>query len=142
MKGNDGANLLEQFGKSLSVADVAQFLNLSPASVRKYASSLGGVEVIPGKLRFFERVLEERLNAQSGKQERCAKVARQCDGQGRQTTEVVPRRQSGVKTPSNGLGTGGKTASSPSGDTATGDPFNLLGPRMGDEVSPERPVPV
>lgn len=107
MEGSDGPNLLEQFGKAMSVVEVAEFLKLSPASVRKHARELGGIEVIPGKLRFFQNILEGRLHAQLGEEERRPSVARQCDGTRQTKPQVVSGRQPGVQASGDGLGGGG-----------------------------------
>lgn len=131
MSGEDGSTRLEAYAEMMTVAEVAEFLRLSPASVRKYAKELGGVEVIPGKLRFSRRMLEEKVHAQLGTEERRTQVAWNGNGQRRETPPVVPGRQSHIKTYGNSLGAGGKEEDATDTEQCQPDPFNLLGARVG-----------
>ena len=56
-------DLSEIFGKSYTPQELAQWLNLDPRTVNKYADRWGGVEVAPGKMRFFEKRIKEVINA-------------------------------------------------------------------------------
>ena len=51
-------------GRAITPQELARFLKLDVRTVRKYASRWGGVEVTPGKIRFFEKRVKEVLHAE------------------------------------------------------------------------------
>ena len=56
-------NLFEQLGRSMTVKEVAEFLNLDMATVRKYYLQLGGVR-FGTAYRFFERRIIDAIQTQ------------------------------------------------------------------------------
>ena len=126
LKGGAGAQLHETYGKAMSVADVAKFLNLDPRTVRSHAAELGGIEVIPGTYRFFELRLKEILNAKLGDEERNPAMAGVSHGQRKAEAQVVPGRHTRVKTGGNSLGTVGERSHAPHASGIGADPYNLL----------------
>ena len=56
------SKLEEDVGRMLTAPEVARILRLDPRTVRKYARALGGLEVLPGRVRFFEH----RIRAAAG----------------------------------------------------------------------------
>ncbi|MHC1753140.1 hypothetical protein [Humidesulfovibrio sp.] len=55
--------LLNEFGESMTPQKVAIFLGVDVRTVKKYGGSLGGVEVTPGRWRFFENRIRRFIDA-------------------------------------------------------------------------------
>lgn len=47
-------DLREELGRALTSQEVGELFGIAPRTVRKYSDRLGGVEIAPGCLRFFE----------------------------------------------------------------------------------------
>ena len=62
--------LNEELGAPLTPQDVARIFSLDVTTVRKYAEILGGVEVTPGCLRFFENRIRELVYADRNEETR------------------------------------------------------------------------
>lgn len=56
-------NLEQNLGAPITPTALARWLNLNPQTVRKYAHRWGGMELAPGKIMFFERLVEESIRA-------------------------------------------------------------------------------
>lgn len=56
--------LEHQYGHALKPEELAQFLNVDVLTVMRDPGWWGGLEVAPGKIRFFQKKIEERLDAQ------------------------------------------------------------------------------
>jgi len=125
LQGGAGTQLHETFGRAMSVADVAKFLDLDPRTVRSHAAELGGIQ-IAGTYRFFEHRLKEIIDAKLGDEERNPAMAGVSHGQRKTEAQVVHRRHTRVKKGSDSLGAlnAGDHASQPGG--AGADPYNLL----------------
>jgi len=50
-----------ELGKALKPSEVSNFFNIDVRIVRKYAKSLGGIEIYPGTYRFFSNVIARIL---------------------------------------------------------------------------------
>jgi hypothetical protein len=55
------AEIKEQVGPAVTPKQLAELLGLDPKTVIKYAHVWGGVEVLPGTVRFFENLVKERI---------------------------------------------------------------------------------
>ncbi|WP_169725744.1 hypothetical protein [Maridesulfovibrio bastinii] len=88
-------SLTEKLGVPLTPDEAGKILGVSGNSMRKHYRRWGGVEVVPGNIRFFENILEEKINANI---RQTAEVGSSCEGgktiQGRKSREVVSRRKS------------------------------------------------
>ena len=60
-------DILTDFGRPMSVTDVAQIFSVSPNTIRKYYLTFGGVELPSGKYRFFENRIRKLIDG-----EKCA----------------------------------------------------------------------
>jgi len=50
-----------EFGRCITDIELARYINVDVRTLRKYADWLGGVMVMPGKYRFFENLLKEKI---------------------------------------------------------------------------------
>ena len=82
--------LTEIYGRSIKPNELAKFLGIDRRTVVKYGRRWGGVEVSPGKLRFFENRIKEVLNAKFDKETWKEPLPSERDGQRSLQTEVVP----------------------------------------------------
>lgn len=46
-------DIKQEYGKALTPSELAAIISVSPNTVRKYHQRWGGIEVAPGKIRFF-----------------------------------------------------------------------------------------
>ena len=69
-------DLKEELGAALTPKEVAKLFGVDPRTVKKYADILGGVEVVPGRLRFFENQIRRFIHANGNLATRCSEVAR------------------------------------------------------------------
>jgi hypothetical protein len=68
-------NLQEELGKALTPQQVAELFGIDARTVRKYSERLGGVEVAPGCLRFFEKRIREIVYADANDSTRRCSMA-------------------------------------------------------------------
>jgi len=70
-------DLEETFGRCITDKELASYLQVDVRTLRKYASFLGGVMVLPGKYRFFENLIKERIEkyAELNQEKRCSPVS-------------------------------------------------------------------
>jgi len=54
-------DLEKQYGRCITDMDLARYFQVDVRTLRKYAQELGGVMILPGKYRFFENLLRERI---------------------------------------------------------------------------------
>jgi hypothetical protein len=81
------------YGRSIKPKVLADFLGLDQRTVIKYADFWGGVQVSPGRYRFFENRIKEILDdAWFDKQTREKALEGQHHGRGRFAPKSVPGR--------------------------------------------------
>ena len=69
-------DLEAEFGRCITDVELAKYINVDVRTLRKYADWLGGVMVMPGKYRFFENLLKEKIkNAEPNQKKRCPSVS-------------------------------------------------------------------
>jgi DNA-directed RNA polymerase specialized sigma subunit len=69
-------DLEAEFGRCITDVELAKYINVDVRTLRKYAAWLGGVMVMPGKYRFFENLIKEKLkNAEPNHEKRCPSVS-------------------------------------------------------------------
>ncbi len=69
-------DLEAEFGRCITDIELAKYINVDVRTLRKYADWLGGVMVMPGKYRFFENLLKEKLkNAEPNHEKWCPSVS-------------------------------------------------------------------
>ena len=65
-----------EFGRCITDIELAKYINVDVRTLRKYADWLGGVMVMPGKYRFFENLIKEKIqNAEPNHEKRCPSVS-------------------------------------------------------------------
>ena len=84
--------LESQFGRSIKPKELADFLGIDRRTVIKYADLWGGVQVSPGRYRFFENRIKEILNAWLDNETREKALEGQHHGRGPTAAKAVPRR--------------------------------------------------
>lgn len=67
--------LEEELGRTMTPQQLAKMLGVCTNTVRKYRDRWGGVEVVPGKLRFFENKVREAIHASTDYEIQSASVA-------------------------------------------------------------------
>jgi len=84
----------QKYGRPLTAQQVGLMLGLDPRTVRKYAANLGGVEIFPGTVRFFEKLLKERIDhALDYNEERNKEISALCDGRREKKIRSTYRRR-------------------------------------------------
>ena len=69
-------DLEAEFGRCITDIELARYINVDVRTLRKYADWLGGVMVMPGKYRFFENLIKEKINnAEPNHKKRCPSVS-------------------------------------------------------------------
>jgi hypothetical protein len=69
-------DLEAEFGRCIADVELAKYINVDVRTLRKYADWLGGVMVMPGKYRFFENLIKEKIkNAEPNHEKRCPSVS-------------------------------------------------------------------
>ena len=69
-------DLEAEFGRCITDIELARYINVDVRTLRKYAGWLGGVMVMPGKYRFFENLIKEKIkNAEPNHEKRCLSVS-------------------------------------------------------------------
>jgi hypothetical protein len=93
------------YGRSIRPQELADFLGLDRRTVIKYADRWGGVQVSPGRYRFFENRIKEMLNdAWFNNQTREKALASQHHGRRDVVSKTVSGRNQKVVPQSRGLG--------------------------------------
>jgi len=93
------------YGKSIRPGELAKFLGLDRRTVIKYADKWGGVQVSPGRYRFFENRIKEILNdAWFDNQTWKKALEGQHHGRGRVASKAIPGRNQKVVPRSRGMG--------------------------------------
>jgi hypothetical protein len=96
--------LTEIYGRSIKPGELAKFLGIDRRTVVKYAPRWGGVEVSPGKLRFFENRIKEVLNAKFDKETWKEPLPSERDGQRKSKRKAVSGFQQKIISGSGNLG--------------------------------------
>ena len=69
-------DLETEFGRCITDVELAKYINVDVRTLRKYADWLGGVMVMPGKYRFFENKIKEKIeNAEINHEKWCSPVS-------------------------------------------------------------------
>jgi hypothetical protein len=55
-------DLKSELGRCITDIELAKYFDVDVRTLRKYADWLGGVMVMPGKYRFFEKRIKEKIN--------------------------------------------------------------------------------
>lgn len=100
------AELESLYGRSMTPTELADFLGIDSRTVIKYADRWGGVEVCPGKYRFFENRIKEVLDAKFNNKTRRETVERKCNGEGRKARQTVLGCHKKILSKSGSLGKG------------------------------------
>ncbi len=101
-------SLEEEYGRFVKPEELAAFLGVDTRTVKKYSDLWGGIEVSPGKLRFFDKVIRRKLDAQFNKQKRQEALACGCDGQRPAKRKTIQGQLKGRIPGSSPMGKGGK----------------------------------
>ena len=93
------------YGRSVRPGELAKFLGLDRRTVIKYADKWGGVQVSPGRYRFFENRIREILNdACIDKQTWKKALEGQHHGGGRVASKIISGRNKEIVPRSRGMG--------------------------------------
>jgi len=87
------SDLKEKFGRPIPASELAAFFGVDLRTLKKYAHLWGGIEVAPGRLQFFEKLVEDRINAQLYQKTREASGEGSCHGSGKIEREAFSGRQ-------------------------------------------------
>ena len=69
-------DLEAEYGRCISDKELARYFDIDVRTLRKYAAFLGGVMVMPGKYRFFEKRIKEKINnAEPNQKKWCPSVS-------------------------------------------------------------------
>jgi hypothetical protein len=118
--------LEQEYGRAYTPQELGKLVNLDPRTVIKYHERWGGVEVAPGKWRFFDKGIKEVLNAKQGFEKRHGKIQGERDSSGTDTSKTVSGREQKVASGRSGMGKGNKKAI---GTEAIPDPYGIFGNR-------------
>ena len=69
------ASLEQDYGRAIKPEELAAFLGVDRRTVIKYSDRWGGIEVSPGKFRFFEKLIRRKIDAQFNNETWKEKVA-------------------------------------------------------------------
>jgi hypothetical protein len=100
------AELESIYGRSITPKELAKFLGIDIRTVVKYAYIWGGVEVCPGKYRFFENRIKEVLDAKFNNETRRETMARNRHVQRRKAGQTVSGCHKKILSESCSLGKG------------------------------------
>ncbi|MBC8420340.1 MAG: hypothetical protein H8E10_17280 [Desulfobacterales bacterium] len=93
------------YGRSIRPGELGKFLGLDRRTVIKYADKWGGVQVSPGRYRFFENRIKEILNDAWFSNQTWEKTLEgQHHGRGRVAPKIVSGRNKEVLPRSRGMG--------------------------------------
>ena len=96
--------LTQLYGRSITPQELAKFLGIDDRTVKTHAHIWGGVEVSPGKFRFFEDRVRGVLDGKCDKEKGKIEVPGKCNGQGGNKPKTVSRCINEIKEGSNSLG--------------------------------------
>jgi len=114
--------LQDTYGKAYTPQEFASFLEIDPRTVIKYYRRWGGIEVSPGKFRFFENIIKEVLeNAKQNHQTGSKEMERQFNVKWSKTGQVVSRQYKEISSGSCSMGKG-----NPEYASKEHDPHGLL----------------
>ena len=102
------STLEQNYGRAIKPDELATFLGVDRRTVIKYSNRWGGIEVSPGKYRFFEKLIRRKIDAQFNNEKRKEKMAGHSDGQRPKKGQIVPRQFKGSLSGSSFMGKGGK----------------------------------
>jgi hypothetical protein len=98
------------YGRCIPDIELAKYLGVDVRTLRKYAAGLGGVMVMPGKYRFFENLLKEKIkNAELNHEKRCLPVPGKCSNSEKtrkKETKAISGRQQKIAQKSSLMGGG------------------------------------
>ncbi len=97
-------DLEDRYGRSVTAQELSNFLGVDRRTVIKYADRWGGVEVVPGRLRFFEKRIEEKLNAEFNREARQTPLASERTSKRDKPSKTIPGRYKDLKTASGAVG--------------------------------------
>ncbi len=103
-------SLKEEYGAIITPKELSEFLGLDQRTVIKYADKWGGIEVSPGKYRFFEKLIRRKINAKFNKEERSKTLEGSCHGKGEKNGKAFPGQLHGYETSSSAMGKRNKGA--------------------------------
>ncbi|WP_321493965.1 hypothetical protein [uncultured Desulfobacter sp.] len=103
------ATLEQDYGRVIKPEELATFLGVDRRTVIKYSNRWGGIEVSPGKYRFFEKLIRRKIDAQFNNEKRKEKVAGHSNGQWPKKGQIVSRQLKGSLSGSSSMGKGGKS---------------------------------
>ncbi len=83
------ASLEKKYGHAIKPEELAEFFGLDRRTVIKYSDRWGGIEVSPGKYRFFEKVIRRKLDAKFNNEKRKEEMAGHSDGQQSEKGEAI-----------------------------------------------------
>lgn len=101
-------SLKETYGNVLTDVELSEFLGIDPRTVKKYADIWGGVEVSPGKFRFYEKVIRRRLDANIDNEAWQKALEGSCRPKWKKKRKAVSRPDNRVQEKCNIMGNGGK----------------------------------
>jgi len=94
------------YGRSIEPKELAKFLGLDTRTVIKYADKWGGVEVCPGKYRFFDKLVRRKIDAQFNNETRRETLERNHYGQRPKARQTVSGCHKRILSESGSLGKG------------------------------------
>jgi hypothetical protein len=101
-----------EYARCITDIELAKYMNLDVRTLRKYADWLGGVMVMPGKYRFFENLLKEKIkNAEPNQKKWCPSVSSERSGSReswKKEAKALPRRQQEIIQKRTNVGGGNK----------------------------------
>ena len=97
-------DLEELYGKAITPQELGRFLNLDPRTVIKYADRWGGIEVSPGKIRFFEKPIRRYIDASFRDETRQAPMGWRSHGKRKKEDKTLSRCKQGQPTGSSLVG--------------------------------------
>jgi hypothetical protein len=101
-------DLKARYGRCIPDVELAKYFGIDVRTVRKYAATLGGVMVTPGRYWFFENLLMEKIrNAELNHEKRCAPISSKCSYSGKtwqKETKTLPGRHKKITTKGNPMG--------------------------------------
>jgi len=111
--------LEEKFGKAMTPVELASFLGVDRRTVMREVDRWGGVTVSPGRVRFFEKLVMEVIDADLKAKARPSEMDGPRQNRYGRKIEVVSRRQPTIRESSYRMGSTGE------GKAEGKDPFGL-----------------
>lgn len=84
--------LENEFGRVIKPKELAKLLAVSVNTIRTHHERWGGIEVTPGKYRFFENIIREKIHADIDKPREQEALERRGNGQRDQEGESLQGR--------------------------------------------------